>query len=141
MVRRKYISLLLLVLYLAATGGAWSRSLACDCTAAEHAGEHACCVGEHHSGHEHDAAAAELCATCTCDRHSTDIALYTATTDDSEHSVRCMVLALPHCLAAAQAARLAAPKFRKERIVAPSDPLPPAPCLRAAGLRAPPVSA
>ncbi len=136
MIRRKYISLLLLALYLLATGGAWSRSLACDCAAAEHL----CCVAGHHAGHAHDAATEEFCATCLCDRHSTDIALYTATTGD-ETPCRCAVLALPHGLAAAQAARLAAPKYRKERIVGPSLPLPPAPCLRLAGLRAPPVSA
>ena len=138
MKRRTYISLLLLALYLLATGGAWSLSLTCDCAAAEHGGAHACCVAGHPAGHAHEAADEALCATCTCDRHSTDIALYTADAGD-ETLCRCAELALPHCLAAAQAARLAAPKFRQERIVAPALPLPPAPCLRLAGLRAPPV--
>ncbi len=143
MVRRKYISLLLLVVYLLATGSAAYASLACRCVKEAHA-----CVAGHECG-DHgacmhrafDAAAEELCSTCTCDRHSTEIALYTAATDDSEHSVRCMVLALPHCLAAAQSARLSAPKFRKKRIFAPAVPILQAPCSCAAGLRAPPVSA
>ena len=140
MIRRRYISLLLCAVYLLAAVGSALLSLSCRCHMAEHAGERVCCVAGHHAGHEHDAAAEELCATCSCDRHSTDIELYTADAGD-ETPCRCAVLALPHCLAAAQAARLAAPKFRQERIVAPALPLPPAPCLRTAGLRAPPVSA
>ncbi|MCM1151526.1 MAG: hypothetical protein NC209_02665 [Alistipes sp.] len=138
MARRRYISLMLLAVYLLATGGAWMLSLSCRCQA-ERQGEHLCCVAGHHVGHDHDAAAEELCATCTCDRHSTEIALYTASQDDLREC-RCAVLALPHCLAAAQAARLAAPKFRKERIAEPAYPLPQAPCLRISSLRAPPAS-
>ncbi|MDE5708099.1 MAG: hypothetical protein K2L09_07545 [Alistipes sp.] len=138
--RRRYISLLLLAVYLLATGGMWSLSLMCDCAEAEHADGHACCVAGYHVGHDHDAEAEELCASCVCEFHSTEITLYTATADN-ETPCRCVVLALPHCLAAAQAARIAAPKFRKERIVTPAVPIEQAPCLRAAGLRAPPVLA
>ncbi len=146
MARRKYISLLLLVVYLLATGGGAYASISCRCATEAHA--HAC-VASHdcHACGDHgacvrcvdDAAAEELCATCMCDRHSTEIALYTATTDDSVHSVRCAVLALPHCLAVAQAARLSAPKFHKERIYTPAVPILQAPYLCVAGLRAPPV--
>ncbi|MDE6070390.1 MAG: hypothetical protein K2F92_05925, partial [Alistipes sp.] len=142
----KYISVLLLVVYLLATGGGAYASISCRCATEAHA--HAC-VASHdcHACGDHgacvrcvdDAAAEELCATCMCDRHSTEIALYTATTDDSVHSVRCAVLALPHCLAVAQAARLSAPKFHKERIYTPAVPILQAPYLCVAGLRAPPV--
>lgn len=147
MARRKYISLLLLVVYLSATGSAACASLWCRCATEVHAhvcvashdcrecGDHGACM---HRAFD-DAAAEELCATCMCDRHSTEIALYTAA-DDSEHSVRCAVLALPHCLAAAQAARLSAPKFRKKRICTPAVPILQAPCLCVAGFRAPPAS-
>lgn len=138
MARRRYISSLLLAVYLLATGGMAWLSLSCGCLEREHRRahaemHHACCVADHSQ-------AEALTATCDCDRHSTEIELYTAAAD-SNAPCKCAVLALPHCLAAAQAARLAAPKFRKERIVAPVIPLPQAPCLRAAGLRAPPVSA
>lgn len=136
MKRRRYIALLLSVVYLLATGGAACLSLTCGCMEAEHAAEHvhahACCAADHQGGEAFD-------ASCSCDRHSTDIELYTAAAGD-ESPCRCAVLALPHCLAAAQAARLAAPKFRKERI-APPVSMPAPPCLGVAGLRAPPVSA
>ena len=142
MKRRRYIALLLSVVYLLATGGAACLSLTCGCLAAEHAAEHVHHVHVHahagcaaaHSGEE------ALDASCCCDRHSTDIELYTAASGD-ESPCRCAVLALPHCLAAAQAARLAAPKFRKERIASPPVAVPTSPYLGVAGLRAPPVSA
>ena len=142
MKRRQYIALLLSVVYLLATGGAACLSLTCGCLAAEHAAEHvhhvhvhahAGCAAAHSSEEAFD-------ASCSCDRHSTDIELYTADAGD-ETPCRCAVLALPHCLAAAQAARLAAPKFRKERIAPPPVAVPSPPCLGIAGLRAPPVSA
>lgn len=140
MIRRRYISLLLCAVYLLATGGTALLSLSCHCHTAEHAGEHVCCVGEHHAGHAYDAAAEELCAACMCDRHSIEIDLYIAVQSD-DSLCKCAVLALPHCLAAAQAARLAAPKFRREPVTAPAVPIPLAPSLRSAGLRAPPVLA
>ena len=138
MIRRRYISLLLCVVYLLAAVGSALLSLSCRCHTAEHAGERVCCVAGHHAGHEHDAAAEELCATCSCDRHSIEIDLYIAVQSDDD-LCKCAVLALPHCLAAAQAARLAAPKFRREPVAAPAVPIPQAPSLRSAGLRAPPV--
>lgn len=137
--RRRYISLLLSVVYLLATGGAAWLSLTCGCMEAEHAAvqvhaHRSCCAAAD------DSAGEVLDASCACGRHSTEIELYTAGADD-ESPCRCAVLVLPHCLAAAQAARLSAPKYCKERIVAPPVPVAQAPCLRAAGLRAPPVSA
>ena len=136
---RNYIALLLLAVYLLATGGAAYRSLSCQCLEPAHAAEHLCCADGHDTAEMFDIDEA-LHAACPCDRHSTAIALYTAVSDDAR-PCKCAVLALPHCLAAAQAARLSAPKFRKERIEAPSVSLPQAPCLLATGLRAPPVSA
>ena len=135
---RRYISFLLLAVYLLATGGAAFRSLSCGCMDKGHLAEHV----HAHCGHAAGACdeAETLCATCACDRHSTDIELYTTAADDAR-PCKCAVLALPHCMAAAQAARLAAPKFRKVRMVAPPVPIPQAPCLLVADLRAPPVSA
>jgi len=137
MIRRKYISLVLLAVYLLAAGGSAYMSLTCSCLEREHARGHValrvCCADGHPDGEA-------LCETCTCNRHSTEIRLYTTAADDAS-SCKCTVLALPHCLAAAQAARLSAPKFRKERIAAPPVAGRQAPCLRIAGLRAPPVSA
>lgn len=135
---RRYISLLLCVVYSLATIGTALLSLSCRCRTSEHAAEHACCVAGRHAGHAHDAAAEELCAACTCDRHSLEIDLYIAAQSD-DSLCKCVVLALPHCLAAAQAARLAAPGFREEPVTAPVIPTPQAPSLCAAGLRAPPV--
>jgi len=132
---RRYISLWLLAVYLLATGGSAWLSLTCGCLERDHAREHVAahlCASGHHD-------AEMLCETCACDRHSTEIRLYTVAADDAS-PCKCAVLALPHCLAAAQAARLAAPKFRKERTTAPPVPTPQAPCLRVAGLRAPPAS-
>ena len=136
---RNCISLLLLAVYLLATGGAACLSLSCGCMDNGH-------VAEHMHAHTHVCCGAELpdapalSASCTCGRHSTDIQLYTAASDDAR-PCKCAVLALPHCLASAQAARLAAPKFRKERVAAPPVPIPQAPCLLVADSRAPPVSA
>ncbi|WP_289182003.1 hypothetical protein [Alistipes sp. UBA6068] len=136
---RRYISSLLLVVYLLATGGTAYRSLSCRCLEAVHAAEHFCCASGHVDA-EAVGGAEALHTACPCDRHSTAVKLYTAASDDLR-PCKCAVLALPHCLASAQAARLSAPKFRKERIVVPSVPIPQAPSLAVGGLRAPPVSA
>ena len=141
---KRYIAQLLLAVYLLATGGAAYASLSCRCMGAAGCGAvHICCADcdhDHDDRHHDEQFGAEWSAPCCDDRHSTEIDLYMGASYDGKHAVRCAVLALPHCMAAAQAARLAAPKFRKERIVAPDIPIPPAPSLRAAGLRAPPAS-
>lgn len=135
---KRYIAQLLLAVYLLATGGTAFVSLSCRCvTIMGHSEVHFSCAS---CSHDHEDFVGEAwSAPCCADNHSTEIALYTGTSHDSKHEVRCAVLALPHCLAAAQAARLAAPKFRKERIVVPDIPIPSAPSLRATGLRAPPA--
>lgn len=140
MVRRRYISLLLLALYLLATSGAWSLSLMCDCADAERAGEHACCVAGYHVGHDHDAAAEELCAACTCNLHSTEITLYTAAHADNEKAMRSVVTLLPPSLAAECPCPTHVPALRRERADRPT-PVLQAPFLKSAGRRAPPVLA
>lgn len=137
---RRYIASLLFVVYLLATGGVWSLSLMCDCADAEHAGEHACCVAGYHAGHDHDAAAEELCAACTCGLHSTEITLYTAAHGDDEKATRCAVTLLPPSLAAECPCPAHVPALRRNPPVRP-EPLIDAPFVAVGGLRAPPVSA
>lgn len=144
MQRKRFISLLLLTVYLLAAGGTAWTSLSCDCVAmhARTAHTHACCHHcHHHVQHTHllPDAGTSLSAPCCDNRHSTEIELYTASSD-SDPVCKCTVIALPHCLAAAQAARLAAPKFRKQPLPPPFR-IVPDPLIRTAGLRAPPVSA
>lgn len=144
MARRKYISLLLLAVYLLTTGGAAYASLSCRCLTEMHAcvSAHGCCACANPCAHARrvcdDGAVQTWEAPCCDDRHSTEIELYVGASHDDENEVRCAVLALPHCLAAAQAARLSAPKFRKERIERPVARIRPS-FVAVAGLRAPPV--
>lgn len=143
--RKRFISILLLTVYLLAVGGTAWASLSCDCVTmhARTIHTHACCHHcHHHVQHAHDLPDVDtsLSAPCCEDRHSTEIELYTASTDD-EHTCKCVVIALPHCLAAAQTARLAAPKFRKQALAPPVVRVAADPLIRTAGLRAPPVSA
>lgn len=140
----RYIAWFLCAVYLAVTAYPAAASLTCKCLTTHAAVEHACGGCCAHAGAHIRAEAAEcpadgaLSAPCCTDRHSTDIALYTAS-PDGERPCKCAVLMLPHCLLAARAAQLASPKFRKEHPEPPAV-LPQAPCLHAAGLRAPPVS-
>ena len=144
---KRFISTLLLTVYLLAVSGAAWASLSCDCVTmhARTAHVHSCrchCSCHHHVRAAHDAPAdgVSLTAPCCDDRHSTQIELYTAAQDD-EPTCRCTVIDLPHCLAAAQSARLAAPKFRKQALAPPAVRALPDPSLPLSGLRAPPVSA
>lgn len=140
MVRRRYISLLLLAVYLLATGGVWLLSLTCGCADAEHASEHTCSTAGYHAGHDHDAADEELCAACTCGLHSTEITLYTAAHGDDEKTTRCAVTLLPPSLAAECPCPAHVPALRRKPLLRPA-PLTDEPLIAAAGLRAPPVSA
>ena len=95
---RRYISLLLLAVYLLATGGAAFRSLSCSCMDKGHVAEHL---------HAHCGHAAGVCdeaetlrATCACDRHSTEIELYTNPHSDDDKATRCAMVFLPAALAA-----------------------------------------
>ena len=144
MLSNRYIAWFLCAVYLAVTACPAAASLTCECLTAHAAAESACggCCA-HVGAHICTEAAAcpadgALSAPCCTDRHSTDIELYTASSD-SESPCKCAVLVLPHCIQAARAAQLSAPKFRKEHPEPPAV-LPQVPCLHVAGLRAPPVS-
>ncbi len=135
---RRYISLLLLAVYLLATGGAAFRSLSCSCMDKGHVAEHL---------HAHCGHAAGVCdeaetlrATCACDRHSTEIELYTNPHSDDDKATRCAMVFLPAALAAECPCPAHVPALRRKAVDRP-DPQPDSPLLESAGLRAPPVSA
>ncbi len=145
MARRRYISLLLLAVYLLAAGGGAYVSLSCRCIAEKHAcaqvhGCHGCadhgacgrCVFD-------DGAAQTLEAPCCGDRHSTEIDLYTGAHSDYEKAVRCVVTLLPPSLAAECPCPAHVPALRRRSVERPA-PVPAAPLLEFAGLRAPPAS-
>ena len=82
---KRFISTLLLTVYLLAVSGAAWASLSCDCVTmhARTAHVHSCrchCSCHHHVRAAHDAPAdgVSLTAPCCDDRHSTEIELYTA---------------------------------------------------------------
>ncbi|MDE6445400.1 MAG: hypothetical protein K2L06_00865 [Alistipes sp.] len=136
---RNCISLLLLAVYLLATGGAACLSLSCGCMDNGH-------VAEHMHAHTHVCCGAELpdapalSASCTCGRHSTDIQLYTNSHPDDERTMRCAVVFLPAALAAECPCPAHVPALRRKTVDRPA-PLLADPLLESAGLRAPPVSA
>ena len=86
---KRLISLLLLSVYLLATGGPAYVSLSCKCVAMKARAAHVCC---HHCQHGADTSdgTASLKATCCGNHHSTEINLYTFS-QDSEKSTRCTV--------------------------------------------------
>ena len=95
---KRLISLLLLSVYLLATGGPAYVSLSCKCVAMKAHAAHVCC---HHCQHGADTSdgTASLKATCCGNHHSTEINLYTFS-QDSEKSTRCTVTDLPPALVA-----------------------------------------
>lgn len=95
---RRYISSLLLVVYLLATGGTAYRSLSCRCLEAVHAAEHLCCASGHVDA-EAVGGAEALHTACPCDRHSTAVKLYTGIHNDDDKATRCAVTFLPPSLA------------------------------------------
>lgn len=144
---KRYISLLLLTVYLLTACGSAISSLTCDCvtmhahTRSAHTGG-VCAHCSHHAEHAGDTPEADtfLNAPCCGDRHSTDIELYTGTDSGSEReTVRCtFVMLLP-----AQAAECPCPAHvpaLRQRPVIPAEPLVAAVWLPAAGFRAPPAS-
>lgn len=137
---RRYISSLLLVVYLLATGGTAYRSLSCRCLDAVHVAEHLCCGAHAVEAAETVGAAEALHATCPCDRHSTAVKLYTGIHNDDDKTTRCAVTFLPPSLAVECPCPAHVPALRRN---APAQPVPliAAPFLAVGGLRAPPVSA
>lgn len=137
---RKYISLVLLAVYLFAAGGAAYAALTCHCKAApvvQHT--EACCHVCDHTG-DLPAATADFTAPCCGDSHSTYIDLYTGSASESHKNVKCTVLTLPPALAAECPCPYHVPSLRVERVerfVPLADPA----CVLPSGLRAPPVLA
>lgn len=161
---RKYVSLLLLVVYLTSTAGAAWLSLSCRCVTiiGSHATHATACCGHHdghgccahhgpHSGCAHRSASAHTCTACDAaselhgsweapccdDRHSTEIALYTS---DDERILRacapCTELPAGYEIASQPSAVSTSLAAVERRTPLPDDAY-----LRGTGLRAPPVLA
>lgn len=135
---RRLISLLLLSVYLLATGGPAYVSLSCKCVAMTAHAAHACC---HHCQHAGEAAdgTASLKGTCCGNHHSTEINLYTFSPDNGK-SIRCAVTDLPPALVA-EAPAPADMILGSEKTVERRAPFVERGHVRCAGLRAPPVLA
>lgn len=135
---KRYISLLLLTVYLFTVGAPAWASLSCACVASKVVKEHACCC---HCSHEDDApaAVADLSAPCCGHHHSTDVELYTAGSSDNERQVRALAVDLSPALAAEAPASLD-PPTRRVRIFQRRTPHPRQASLSGVSLRAPPAS-
>ena len=127
---KRLISLLLLSVYLLATGGPAYVSLSCKCVAMKARAAHVCC---HHCQHGADTSdgTASLKATCCGNHNSTEINLYTFS-HDSEKSTRSTV---------AEAPEPADISLGGEKTVGRCAPFVERGHVRCAGLRAPPVLA
>lgn len=143
--RRNLISLWLLVVYLAATGGVSFASLSCRCATRLTRPTMHHCACTHCARHRHavrqslPAAGTALSAPCCSDRHSTEIDLYTSGNPDrSERHVRCQITDLPDGLAAECPCPAHVPALRHPALPRPAPPL--TDCVRQPrGLRAPPA--
>lgn len=135
---RRLISLLLLSVYLMATGGPAYVSLSCECVSMKAHAAHVCC---HHCDHGDVASdgAPRLKTTCCNDHHSTEIDLYTFSSDSGK-STRCAVTDLPPALVA-EASVPADIILGREKTVERPSPFVGRDYVRCAGLRAPPVLA
>ncbi|WP_418992156.1 hypothetical protein [Alistipes sp.] len=136
---RRYISLVLLAVYLFATGGTAYASVSCECVSKAPTVS-ACC--HHHctdipcGGRDGDS----LTAPCCGDRHSTEIELYTGSGSENERGPRCVVLDLPPALAATCPCPAHVPFLRLKAVERPAPFLPDLRILPI-GFRAPPVLA
>jgi len=135
---RRVISLLLLAVYLTAVGGASFASLTCRCVMCHHAScpyrtRAAVCPAPQDNS--------LWSAPCCSDRHSTEIDLYTAgSQDDNVRYLRSLVIDLPADLAAECPCPAHCPALRHAPDLRPT-PLRPNPVPACRGLRAPPVLA
>lgn len=139
---RRIISFLLLAVYLLLAAGSALRSLSCECVAmGGHAHDkasccrHACCAARFVAA----VADGSFASPCCDDRHSTEIALYTAADEETDKSVRCAVVHLPASLAVECPCPAHTPALR-HRVVARTVPLPADHTPGTPGLRAPPVT-
>lgn len=132
---KRCIALLLLAVYLLATGGRACAALTCDCVAMHGHAAHLCC--DHCAEHAAPDGLPLWKAVCCDDRHSTRIDLYTAADDDS----RVVRVAVCDLLAALVADECLCPLCRPAGMQPAERPSPPesGPELPACGLRAPPV--
>ncbi len=141
---KRYIALLLLTVYLLTLWSAALRSLTCQCITM-HTHSHAaaaCSLCTHcdRTVQEGDTAAPWLNASCCCDRHSTDIALYT---DKLSHSERETAHGTIITLLPDQAVECPCPTHipaLRETPLPRTEPLVEALWLTASGFRAPPAS-
>ena len=134
---KRLISLLLLSVYLLATGGPAYVSLSCKCVTMS---SHVCC---HHCQHGADAAGAgeSLKAPCCGNHHSTEIELYVSSSfDNNERYTRCIVLDLPPALAAECPCPAHVP-FLREKVAERRTPFVREASTLSVGFRAPPVLA
>lgn len=138
---KRYISLLLLAVYLFATAGASLVSLTCKCVSMKERTEHLCC---HHCQHTADASAAAdgvMRAPCCGNHHSTDIELYVFQhSDNGEKHIRCVVTDLPPALAVECPCPAHVPLLR-EKAAERQTPFVPEAYMLPVGFRAPPVLA
>lgn len=135
---KKVISLLLLTVYLLATGGTAFASLSCRCVAMAPPAAHSCC---HHCFHgDEPAAPRAFSAPCCGNHHSTEIELYTASHADSEKGSRCVVYLLLPALAT-EYPQPVDPLVVCERRAEPHISSIQEAFIHSAGLRAPPVLA
>lgn len=138
---KRYISLLLLAVYLFATAGASVTSLTCKCVTLKARTEHVC--SSHCQQHTADAASAAdgvMRATCCGNHHhSTEIDLYLFShSDNSEKYIRCVVTDLPPALAVECPCPAHVPLLR-EKTAERLTPFVPEACILPVGFRAPPA--
>lgn len=133
---RRYISLLLLAVYLFAVGGPSYASLSCRCVALKsHETTLGCC---HRTLHIQPGTGDALSAPCCANHHSTEIKLYTGTSSDDARNTRFAIIALPaslttECLAPAD------PLVSCEKVCERRAPFLKEAFLLSVGFRAPPV--
>lgn len=138
---KRCIAWVLCALYIAATATTALASLTCGCRGMMRAESVHRCTACCYDGHLAAERAAESCSLgsgCDCDRHSTEIELYTSThSDDSEKYIRCIVSELPPALTAEAPSADAALPLTGDLRLRPT-PLDETMLLRSVGLRAPP---
>lgn len=135
---RKFISLLLLAVYLFAAGGSSYASLSCRCLTLKGQIAHSCC---HHCEHVGLASDKALDAPCCGDDHSTEVKLYTGSAGgNTERYVKCCVCALPPSLTA-ECPQLIDPLLIVEALSSPRTPFFKEEYILSVGFRAPPVLA
>ncbi len=135
---KRYIALLLTTVYLLAVGGPSAVALTCRCMAPVQLAQHACCL---HCDHEADDVRTVMHEPCCGNHHSTDIVLYTTSSQDSEKFAKRIVASdLPDALAPELVVSAGVPEpVGCDRVVVWGVGTVPDSFVAAYGLRAPPV--